>query len=286
MAPRRTTNTTTTENGADMCEIMETMRQMAAAMTQQATATAQQAQNQAQRDEQRQQKEAELAIARGLAEFRRHNPTRFEGEHDPDKADLWLQEVEKIFKVLHCTDETKLEYATFLLIGEAENWWSGAKSIMQNNEEELTWEAFRRKFLDKYFPKSARAEKEKQFLNLYQGNMSVAEYASKFEKLSKYFRYFRDQTDEEYLCERFEHGLKYEIREIVEPMEIRQYQILVEKCKKVELMKRGRPDKNGGGGPMRSQVDVKILKDCSFTFKFWSFNYKKLCGIGIYRSAK
>jgi hypothetical protein len=53
-------------------------------------------------------------------------------------------------------------------------------------------------------------------------------------------------------------------------MEIRQYQVLVEKCKKVELMKRGRPDKNGGGGPMRSQVDVKILNDCSFTFKFWS----------------
>jgi hypothetical protein len=113
MAPQRTTTTATTENGANMGEIMETMHQMAAAMTQQATATAQQAQNQAQRDEQRQQREAELAIARGLAEFRCHNPTRFEGEHDPDKADLWLQEVEKIFKVLHCTDETKLEYATF-----------------------------------------------------------------------------------------------------------------------------------------------------------------------------
>jgi len=71
-----------------------------------------------------------------------------------------------------------------------------------------------------------RAEKEKQFLNLYQGNMFVAEYASKFEKLSKYFR---DQTGKEYLCERFENGLEYEIRDIVEPMEILQYQVLLEK---------------------------------------------------------
>jgi len=114
------------------------MHAMAAAMTQQATTTAQQAQNQAQRDEQRQQTETELATAIGLAEFWRHNPTRFEGDHDPDKADLWLHEVEKIFKVLRFTGETKLEYATFLLIGEADNWWSGAKSIMQNNGEEST----------------------------------------------------------------------------------------------------------------------------------------------------
>jgi hypothetical protein len=42
MAPQRTTTTATTENGANMGEIMEAMRQMAAAMTQQATATAQQ----------------------------------------------------------------------------------------------------------------------------------------------------------------------------------------------------------------------------------------------------
>lgn len=174
MAPERAT---TNVNGADMAEVMQTMRDMATAMAQQATATTLQAQTLAQKDAQRQQREEELATARGLAEFRRHNPPKFEGDHDPDKADLWLQEIEKFFEVLHCTGETKMEYATFLLTGEAECWWRGAKGIMQKNGEELTWEVFRQKFLDKYFPKSARAQKEAQFLSLYQGNMTVAEYA-------------------------------------------------------------------------------------------------------------
>ena len=36
---------------------------------------------------------------------------------------MWLAEVEKIFKVMGCPEEHKVNYATFLLVGEAENWW-------------------------------------------------------------------------------------------------------------------------------------------------------------------
>jgi len=88
---------------------------------------------------------------------------------------------------------------------------------MQKNGEELTWEAFRQKFLDKYFPKSAIAQKEAQFLSLYQGNMTVDEYVKKFKSLAKYFRFFSNQVDEDYKCERFESGLHYEIKEVVAP---------------------------------------------------------------------
>ncbi|KAI5394632.1 hypothetical protein KIW84_061317 [Lathyrus oleraceus] len=38
-------------------------------------------------------------------------------------------------------------------------------------------------------------------------------------------------------CEKFEQGLRYEIKESVEPLEIRQFQVLKEKCKMVERMK-------------------------------------------------
>jgi hypothetical protein len=47
--------------------------------------------------------------------------------------------------------------------------------------EELTWEAFKQKFLDKYFPKCARVEKKIQFLDMHQGSMAVSEYVAKFE---------------------------------------------------------------------------------------------------------
>ncbi|XP_050920023.1 uncharacterized protein LOC127137620 [Lathyrus oleraceus] len=107
--------------------------------------------------------------------------------------------------------------------------------------------------MDKYFSSSARSEKKAQFLRLYQGNMTISEYADKFNSLAKYFRYFRDHVDENYKCERFEQGLRYEIKESVEPLEIRQFQVLVEKCKKVERMKQGRPNRWVAGGSSRHQ---------------------------------
>lgn len=81
--------------------------------------------------------------------------------------------------------------------------------------------------------------------------MTIAEYADKFDSLAKHLRYFRDNVDENYKCERFEQGLRYEIKESMEPLEIRQFQALVEKCKKVERMKQGRLHKGVAGGLSR-----------------------------------
>jgi len=46
-----------------------------------------------------------------------------------------------------CTVENKLAFAVYMLIGEAEHWWISMKSIMEEREEPVTWEAFRGKFL-------------------------------------------------------------------------------------------------------------------------------------------
>nr|XP_012572844.1 uncharacterized protein LOC105852341 [Cicer arietinum] len=112
------------------------------------------------------------------------------------------------------------------------------------------------KFFGQIFSKSVRVEKEDQFLRLYQGSLTASEYATKFESIAKHFRYFRNQMDEEYMCERFESELKYEIKEFVGPFDIRQYQVMVEKCKKVEIMKWGRPNKGAIGGLARPQGNV------------------------------
>jgi len=41
--------------------------------------------------------------------------------------------------------------------------------------------------LEKYFPEDVRNKKEMEFLELKQGNMTMAEYAAKFEELVRYF---------------------------------------------------------------------------------------------------
>ncbi|GAU51685.1 hypothetical protein TSUD_414990 [Trifolium subterraneum] len=261
MPPRRAANNQSIpEPTVDMAGAIQAIHAIATAMTQQSATTAaqaaisaEQAAAQAQREAIREQREEAAAVARELRDFNQQNPPKFHGEHDPDKADLWLEEIENFFEMLHCTDAKKVEYGTFLLRAEAESWWRGERQIMENNHEELNWESFKRKFLDKYFPSSARSEKEAQFLKLYQGNMTIPEYADKFDSLAKHFRYFRDHVDEDYKCERFENGLRYEIKESVEPLEIRQFQALVEKCKKVELLKRGRMNRRAEGGPSRPQ---------------------------------
>jgi len=69
-------------------------------------------------------------------------------------------------------------------------------------------------------------------------NLPIAEYANKIESLAKHSRYFGDHVDEKYMCERFDQGLRCEIKESMIPLEIHQFHVLVEKCKRVELMKK------------------------------------------------
>ncbi|MCI41748.1 hypothetical protein A2U01_0062982, partial [Trifolium medium] len=81
---------------------------------------------------------------------------KFRGDGGPAAADLWLQVIEKIFGAIHCPEE----------------------------EKEFTWENVKRKFLAKYFPKTARERYGEEFLKLRQGGTNVEAYAKKFESLS------------------------------------------------------------------------------------------------------
>lgn len=125
-----------------------------------------------------------------LTEFRRNKPSQFNGEYDPDKAELWIQEMEKIIEAMMCPPERRVVYATFMLIGEAEYWWKATRQLLEAEGQEMTWELFRSKFLEKYFPLDVRHAREREFLQLKQGGMSVGEYAAKFETLSKFSMYF------------------------------------------------------------------------------------------------
>ena len=51
----------------------------------------------------------------------------------------------------------------------------------------MTWDVFKRVFLEKYIPEEVRNKKEMEFLELKQGSMTVAEYIAKFEELVRYF---------------------------------------------------------------------------------------------------
>ena len=168
-----------------------------------------------------------------MEDFMRHKPAKFTGKATLDEADAWLRECEKIFRVIECTEAQKLTFATFLLVTEAEYWWMGMQQQMQNRDEEVTWTSFRTRFLEKYFPDSAKHEREVEFLTLQQGNLSVQAYVERFGYPS---RFYSQTVTEEWHCRKFEGGLKHELRRFIVSLIVREFPILVEQAKSVEQL--------------------------------------------------
>ena len=126
---------------------------------------------------------------RALGKFQRNNPPIFIGTHDPESAQKWLKAIEKIFRVMACADAQKVQFGTHMLSEEAEDWGDNTRQRLEDVGTEITWTVFRKEFLKKYFPEDARGKREIEFLELKQGSMIVAEYATKFEALVKFCRH-------------------------------------------------------------------------------------------------
>ncbi|XP_073221585.1 uncharacterized protein [Cicer arietinum] len=111
--------------------------------------------------------------------FHKANPPSFEGHYNPDGAQKWLQEVEKIFRGVACSEGQKVHLGTFMLTEEAEHWSDNARQRLDNAGT---------------------------------GNMLVPEYAAKFEELSRYYPLYVGEAGEKSKCIKFEMGLRPEIK--------------------------------------------------------------------------
>ncbi|XP_042487045.1 uncharacterized protein LOC122067277 [Macadamia integrifolia] len=121
---------------------------------------------------------------RQVESFKRHLPLIFpKVGSDPLEPDRWIQELEKIFEIVECTESQKLIYAGLQLRNEADSWWKATKPILLATHPEPTWEQFKEMFLSNYYPSSFRDRKATEFSSLIQGNKSVFEYQQQFEEL-------------------------------------------------------------------------------------------------------
>ena len=100
-----------------------------------------------------------------------------------------------------------------LLRDEAYQWWLTVKEGTQ--PDQLTWEFFKTAFQGKYVGASYVEARRREFLNLTQGDRSVAEYEAEFLRLS---RYACGMVATEYeRCIRFEDGLRDTLRVLLAP---------------------------------------------------------------------
>jgi len=146
--------------------------------------------------------------------LRNYSPT-FKGRYDPDGAQTWLKEVERIFRVMECPEPQMMYFGTHMLAEEADDWWVSTHPILEKGGEEVTWAVFRREFLNRYFPEDVRGKKEIEFPELKQGDMSITEYVAKFVELAKFYPHYNAKTAEFSMCIKFENGLRVEIKRAI-----------------------------------------------------------------------
>ncbi|XP_074359668.1 uncharacterized protein LOC141699716 [Apium graveolens] len=148
----------------------------------------------------------------------------FKGTPNPVEAHDWLKEIEKAFALTNVGDNQKVEYATYFLKGESNYWWESAKAL--EVAEVITWDRFKRMFLDKYFSRYMQTQMEMKFFELKQDNMTVGEYEKKFTEL---FRFVGEYVDsEEKWAKRFQQGLKSWLRSRVAAFKLTTYAEVVQ----------------------------------------------------------
>jgi len=166
-----------------------------------------------------------------LETFLRNHPPTFKGSYDPNGAQTWLKEIERIFWVMQCNEVQRVRFGTYMLAEEADDWWVSILPTLEQGGGVVTWAMFRREFLDRYFLEDVRGKKEIEFLEQKQGNMSVTKYAAKFVELAKFYPHYTPETGEFSKCIKFENGLRVEIKRAIGYQKIRNFYELVSSCR-------------------------------------------------------
>ena len=120
--------------------------------------------------------------------------------------------------------QDRFEFIVSLLQGDAYDWWETVPRALVRPTV-LTYEDFLRLFRNKYLPEVYRDEKLREFLNLRQRTLSVADYEVRFTQLSHYAPMM--VATERDRCRRFEEGLHYEIQSRLALSDVRNYEDLL-----------------------------------------------------------
>jgi hypothetical protein len=93
--------------------------------------------------------------------------------------------MEQKFLLLDITEELKVRFKAQQLLGFASAWWD-TFNAMQPVDHRVTWPEFAAAFREYYIPAGLINQKVTEFLELTQGNMSMLDYANKFNQLAQY----------------------------------------------------------------------------------------------------
>ncbi|XP_062075654.1 uncharacterized protein LOC133779753 [Humulus lupulus] len=119
--------------------------------------------------------------------FRKQAPPSFEGKANPMVAEDWLRSVEAIFDHMQLNDHQRISCVAYLLKLDARIWWDV-------------------EFGKKYHSEAVLATRVDKFVTLVQGNLSITDYAQKFDRLARFAP--KVVPTEDMRFQRFMRGLK------------------------------------------------------------------------------
>ena len=117
-----------------------------------------------------------------------------------------------------------MDCVTQLLILNAHSWWETIRK--RRSGEALRWRDFCEEFEERYYSWKHRREKEQEFLDLRQEDLTILEYERRFQDLATFsstylptechrVERFRDGLRQELRMERFRDGMRQELRMIL-----------------------------------------------------------------------
>ena len=219
----------------------------------------------------------EIGEDRALERFQKFNPPKFLGGPDPDIAEQWVEAMVNIFTALNYTEQRQVNFAVFQFEGPARAWWNVIRAKWEREQTIWTWANFTREFNEKYLPPLVQERREEEFIGLRQGTLSVAEYETKFTRLSKFASEL--VATERRRVRRFIQGLNLDIQEALAAAQVNTFTEALEKAQRIESakaqVKASQTRKRGASGSgleefIETMTPSKVQKMSQLSYPPWT----------------
>ncbi|XP_047268190.1 uncharacterized protein LOC124898596 [Capsicum annuum] len=104
--------------------------------------------------------------ANRVGQFMRINPPKYSGPKVEEDLQEFVDEMEKIFRVIHVDQVEGVELAVYQLKDVANQWYNEWEDAKGESVDPTIWTEFMEAFLDRFFPLKLKEAKAKEFMNL------------------------------------------------------------------------------------------------------------------------
>src|ERR1043165_2231927 len=112
-------------------------------------------------------------------------PPVFQCSSEPLEADDWLRSIKRKLYTTHFAPDDQVIFAVYFLEGAALQWWENYVA-MQPDGHVVTWQELCDAFRGYHILDELMEPKKEEFYNLTQGEMSIHEYVTEFNRLDRY----------------------------------------------------------------------------------------------------